>query len=150
MTNRRPARTVAQKMGIRENSRAFIHNAPDDVLAALSLPYLNLSPDLTGELDYLHLFATSRAELDAAFPALRDHLGQGGMLWVSWPKGGQLGTDLSLHEVIVTGYRHGFVESTCLSVNDTWSALKFTYPKPGKVYNNSHARLNRAPLDRSA
>jgi hypothetical protein len=53
-----------------------------------------------------------QAGLEAAFPALRDHLKRTGMLWVSWPKGGQSGTDLSLPQVIRIGYSHGIVEST--------------------------------------
>lgn len=141
MTNRTPKRTVAQKIGIMEGSRAFVHNAPGDARADLSLPPLDVSPELSGEFDYLHLFVTSGAELDDAFPRFRDHLRRTGMLWVSWPKGGKLGTDLSLPEVIRIGYRHGLVESTCLRVNETWSALKFTWPKPGKIYNNSYGRL---------
>jgi hypothetical protein len=44
--------------------------------------------------------------------------------------------------VIKTGY-DGLVESKCVSVDSTWSALKFTWPKKGKVYNNSYGQLNR-------
>ena len=33
------------------------------------------------------------------------------------------------------------VESTSLRVDDTWSALKFTHPKPGKTYRNSYGTL---------
>ena len=33
------------------------------------------------------------------------------------------------------------VESTCLRIDDTWSGLKFTHPKPGKVYANSYGTL---------
>jgi hypothetical protein len=63
------------------------------------------------------------------------------MLWISWPKNRQLGTDLTLPTVIQIGYGHGLVESKCLSVNSTWSALKFTHPREGKAYNNSYGRL---------
>ena len=63
------------------------------------------------------------------------------MIWASWPKNGQLETNLSLTKIINIGYGFGLVESTCLSVNSIWSALKFTHPKKGKVYNNSHGTL---------
>lgn len=43
--------------------------------------------------------------------------------------------------VIRIGYNHGLVESTCLSVDATWSALKFRLPKKGITYNNSHSKL---------
>ena len=32
------------------------------------------------------------------------------MLWISWPKGGRLGTDLNLKIVIPIGYDLGMVE----------------------------------------
>lgn len=63
------------------------------------------------------------------------------MLWVSWPKARQEDTDLTLPIVIKLGYEYGLVESTCLSINSIWSALKFTYPKAGKIYNNSYGKL---------
>ena len=63
-------------------------------------------------------------------------------LWVSWPKGGKLGTDLNIKIVIKLGYEFGLVESTCLCVNKTWSGLKFTHMKKGKIYNNSYGKLN--------
>jgi hypothetical protein len=28
-----------------------------------------------------------------------------------------------------------------LSINETWSGLKFTHPKEGKVYNNRFGKL---------
>ncbi len=134
-------RTVATKMGIRTGSTAHLVGAPPSTMSAMELPPLAVSPELTGQFDYLHLFTASQEEMNEAFPTLKQHLAPSGMLWVSWPKARKLGTDLSLPTVIRIGYSHGLVESTCLSVDDTWSALKFTHPKPGKVYQNSHGSL---------
>ena len=135
------SKTVSQKMGLKEGMRAFFQNAPASALRAMKLPELNASQTLRGEFDYLHLFTTSQAEMDKVFPELMRHLKQTGMLWVSWPKAKQLDTDLSLPHVIRIGYSHGLVESICLSVDSTWSGLKFTRPKPGKTYHNSHGQL---------
>ncbi len=135
------SRTVAQKMGIKQGSRAHLVGTPAAAFAAMQLPALVESPELDGEFDYLHLFTTSRASLEGAFPTLKRHVKATGMLWVSWPKARKLGTDLSLPTVIKVGYSNGLVESTCLSVDDTWSALKFTHPKKGKNYYNSHGAL---------
>lgn len=57
-------------------------------------------------------------------------------------KGGKSGTDLNIKIIIKLGYDFGLVESTCLSINETWSGLKFTFPKIGKAYNNSYGKLN--------
>jgi hypothetical protein len=133
--------TVAKKMGIKEGSRAIFVNAPGSAEDAIDPPDLDVVTRLSGDFDYIHLFTKSQADLDRTFPRLRDHLRPTGMLWVSWPKGGKLGTDLSMTKVIKIGYDHGLVESKCLSVDATWSALKFTHPKKGKVYNNSYGTL---------
>jgi len=135
------SRTVSQKMGLKGGMRAFFRNAPASALGAMKLPELSGSQTLRGEFDYLHLFTTSQAEMDIDFPTLIRHLKRTGMLWVSWPKAKQLGSDLSLPHVIRIGYSHGLVESTCLSVDATWSGIKFTHPKPGKVYCNSYGQL---------
>ncbi len=135
------SKTVSEKMGIKEGSRAFFLNAPEAAWGAIDPPGLDVAPELAGEFDYVHLFARSRAELDGAFPELKAHLKPTGVLWVSWPKGKKLGTDLALPKVIEVGYNHGLVESKCVSVDETWSALKFTRPKQGKSYDNSFGRL---------
>ena len=140
---RTTARTVAMKMGIKPGSRAFFCNAPHSALMAMQLPNLELVYELMGSFDYLHLFISTRAEFILHFPLLKTHLNEKGKLWVSWPKNKQLGTDLSLGKVIDLGYSFGLVESTCLSINETWSALKFTHPIPGKSYQNSFGELYR-------
>ena len=135
-------RTVSQKMGVRESSRAFFANTDNEAIDNINLPTLNIPTKLEEEFDYIHLFVRTKIEFLEYFPTLKPHLKPNGMLWVSWPKGGQLETDLNIKIVIKLGYDFGLVESTCLSINDIWSGLKFTHPKKGKVYNNSYGKLN--------
>lgn len=136
-------KSVSQKMGIKENSRALFIEAPDDALNGMQLPGLEVEEKLTGEFDYIHLFVKTQSEFRDKFPKLKPHLKPNGMLWVSWPKGGQLNTDLSITKIINIGYSFGLVESTCLSINSIWSGLKFTHPKKGKAYKNSYGELVR-------
>ena len=133
--------TVSKKMGIKEGTRAILVNAPEAARGAIDPPSLDVASELAGEFDYIHLFARTRAELDDVFPKLKAHLKPTGMLWVSWPKNKKLGTDLALPKVIEIGYNHGLVESKTLSVDATWSAMKFTHPKKGKAYDNSYGQL---------
>lgn len=104
-------KTVAQKMGIKENSSGHFVNAPDDALADIQFPEIKINKTLEGELDYIHLFVKSQDELRELFPKLKNHLQLNGMLWVSWPKNRQLDTDLTLPKVIEIGYSFGLVES---------------------------------------
>jgi len=135
-------RTVAIKMGVKEHSKAFFKNASNEILHDMDLPALEVSSELHGEFDYIHLFTKSQIEFIEFFPELKSHLKPSGMFWVSWPKGSKLGTDLNIKTVIKLGYNFGLVESTCLSINEIWSGLKFTHPKKGKIYNNSYGKLS--------
>jgi len=141
-------KTVSQKMGIKENSRALLMNAPNDAIDGMKLPEIDIAKSLTGEFDYIHLFVKTQKEYEDQFPKLKSHLKLSGMLWISWPKSVLLYTDLSLPKVINIVYVFGLVESTCLSINTIWSALKFTHPKKGKEYNNSHAELKSRTTNR--
>lgn len=139
-------RTVAEKMGIKPHMRALLRHAPDGIEDDLKLPDLTRDSKLSGAFDYLHLFVIKADELDDSFPEMKNHVALGGMLYVSWPKSRQLDTDLTLKKVIGIGYSHGMVESTTLSVNSVWSAIKFTHPKPGKTYRNSYGKLPGSAL----
>jgi len=135
------SKTVSEKMGLKAGTRAIFVNAPEAALVAIDPPTLDVASELAGGFDYIHLFARTQKELDDAFPRLKVHLEPKGMLWVSWPKDKQLGTDLALAKVIKIGYDHGLVESKTLSVDTTWSAMKFTHPKKDKTNDNAYGRL---------
>lgn len=141
-------RTVAQKMGVKEKSKVIFINAPSEAIADLNLPEIDLNKTLAGEFDYIHLFVKTQGDQNNLFPKLKLHLKLDGMLWVSWPKNKQLDTDLTLPIVIKIGYSFGLVESTCLSINSVWSGLKFTHPKKGRIYKNSHAELKSRTTNR--
>lgn len=137
----RQASALDTKLGLKKDARAYISGAPGEVVDALSAVPAELASALSGEFDFMLAFFKSADDLDARFPRLRNHLAVGGALWVAWPKGGGLGTDLSLPKIIEIGYGHDMVESKTIGVDAIWSAIKFTAPKPGKTYRNSYGRL---------
>ncbi len=136
---------LLKKIGVKEGMRSILVDAPPEAIEALDLRGEDVATRLTGSFDYIHLFVKDREHLDATFPKLRDHLNDGGMLWISWPKGRRLGAELNLKSIIEIGYSHGLVESKTISVDSTWSAIKFTFPKEGKQYNNSYGKLTEKP-----
>ncbi|MCA0458020.1 MAG: hypothetical protein LCI00_28900 [Chloroflexi bacterium] len=135
------AGSIAQKLGVKTGSRAIFVHAPKEAVEAIDPPALDVAERLTGAFDYIHLFAKDSETFKHDFPKLKAHLKPTGMLWVSWPKGGKLDTDLSITRVIKLGYDFGLVESKTISINETWSAIKFTHPKAGKTYKNSYGKL---------
>jgi hypothetical protein len=138
------SKSVAAKMGIKEDARAIFIDAPPGAIKSIDPPDLDVASSLRGNFDYIHFFTTKQTALQNKFPKLKEHLDENGMLWISWPKARQKDTDLTLTAVIKTGYDYGLVESKTLSIDPTWSALKFTHPKKGKIYNNSYGKLKRA------
>jgi hypothetical protein len=134
------AKPLASKLGLLKSKRAILIDAPGEISRELAAG-ASFFGSLTGSFDFIHAFFRSQAKLEARFRVLKSHLAPGGALWISWPKGRQLESDLSLPGIIEMGYRHGLVESKTIGVDSTWSAIKFTFPKKGKVYKNSYGRL---------
>ena len=123
---------ASKKLGIKEGARSFLVNAPAKAVEAIDPSQLELARRLIGRFDYIHLFTKSQDEFNTMFPKLKTHLKPTGMLWVSWPKNRKLGTDLTLTKIIELGCNHGLVESKTISIDETWSAIRFTHPKKGK------------------
>lgn len=132
---------LLKKIGIRNGMRIAILDLPAGTAGAFSGIRSRYSPKLDGEFDSIHFFAESEKGFLANFPKAKKHLKPTGMLWVSWPKSGGLGTDLTMKSIIRLGYGFGMVESKCISIDPLWSALKFTFPKKGREYRNSYGRL---------
>ena len=116
------------KLGIKEGFAILVVNPPSDYQEELgSLPKGVITETRPGRpLDFVHLFATSRGQLEEEFPKLKEVLSQEGMLWVSWPKRSSgVETDLSERLVREIGLDNGLVDVKIASIDETWSGLKF-------------------------
>lgn len=118
-------RSLADKLGLKPGMRVAILGAP---VGYSSLDGVALVDPPAHPLDFAHLFAARRADLDAAFPALKAALAPTGMIWISWPKkAAKLPTDLDENLIREIGLALGLVDVKIAAVDDTWSALKFVY-----------------------
>jgi hypothetical protein len=73
-------------------------------------------------------FATTRAELESRFVALRDTIGPAEGLWVAWPKkASKLATDLDFETVQRVGLESGLVDNKSCAIDEDWQALRFVY-----------------------
>src|SRR5271167_3934031 len=125
---------LAKKLGIRDSFRAALLHVPDDVKtelrAALGKCRLqSISGNPHQDLDFIFLFAKSRAGLELELLPAAKALAPAGMLWISWPKKSSgVATNLTEDVIRQSGLDAGLVDIKVCAVTDVWSGLKFVIP----------------------
>jgi hypothetical protein len=115
------AKPVAAKLGIRPAQSVFVINPPGDYATLVG----GLPPGTTvvrhRPADVVHLFARTLVELAEHGAEATAAVKPGGMVWISYPKGGasELKRDM-LHDAIT-----GWQPVTQIAIDETWSALRF-------------------------
>ena len=123
---------LAKKLGIKDDFRAALLHVPEDVKTELHDAFAKCriqNIKNSRDLDFIFLFAKSRAGLAfELLPAART-LAPAGMLWISWPKKSSgTATDLTGDIVRQSGLDAGLVDIKVCAVTDVWSGLKFVIP----------------------
>jgi hypothetical protein len=123
---------LLKKLGIDQNTRVTVIHAPDNYFQLLesdiSKQYIKESetPDL------VHIFATSRKEMEQAISSLKKAVSTNPKLviWVSWyKKSAGLSTDLTENHIREYALTHGLVDIKVCAVSELWSGLKLVVPK---------------------
>lgn len=121
---------LVSKLGIRENFRILLRNAPDNFYEALGKlpPGIRFFSRPGKNLNYIHIFAIEITGLEAEIKLLKKYLLPNGMLWVSWiKKTSSAKSSFGENEVRKAGLNAGLVDVKICSVDDTWSGLKFVF-----------------------
>ena len=121
---------LIKKLGIKEEARVLIVNAPKNFLSTLgSLPVkAKLLKTNSKAIDFVLLFSITEKKLEKEFPQFARKLVSNGMLWVAWPKKSSgVPTDLSFENVQRLGLKAGLVDVKICAIDDVWSGLKFVY-----------------------
>ncbi len=125
---------LAKKLGIKADFRAALLHVPDDVKSeirdALATCRIQaFSRRTSKDLDFIFLFAKSRAALELELLPAAKALAPAGMLWISWPKKSSgVATDLTEDVIRQSGLDAGLVDIKVCAVTDVWSGLKFVIP----------------------
>ena len=122
---------LPKKLGIKKEFNVTLIGMPADVHAELrdALAECRITKDLTGPLEFIHLFSKSRVELEREMKRASKALAPAGMLWISWPKKSSgVATDLTEDIIRDTGLAIGLVDVKVCAVTDVWSGLKFVIP----------------------
>jgi len=122
---------LAKKLGIKDEFRAALLHVPDDVKTELrdALGKCRIQRITSRDLDFIFLFAKSRAGLELELLPAAKALAPAGMLWISWPKKSSgVATDLTENVIRERALDAGLVDVKVCAVTDVWSGLKFVIP----------------------
>jgi hypothetical protein len=120
-----------KKLGIKDNFRVALPHMPDDVRMEIgdALARCSILNIKSRNLDFIFLFAKSRASLESEFQQAASALAPAGMLWIAWPKKSSgVATDLTEDVIRQHGLNAGLVDIKVCAVTDVWSGLKFVIP----------------------
>ena len=120
-------KSVAQKLFIRENDTVLLLGAPKGYKKSLGeLPKgARLIAKPSEPVDFIQIFAVTKAEMTQLFRKAKPLLKNGGRLWATYPKAGQMDTDLKREVMWECGQTVGMEAVSQIAINAVWSALRF-------------------------
>lgn len=124
------ARSLAEKLGIKDGMALYAISPPKDYAALLEVPAKVAARPPKDGADFVHLFVTSLAELDKQLPLARKAMKVDGMLWVSWyKKAAKVPTDVTEDLIRARALKADLVDVKVCAVSDVWSGLKLVVRK---------------------
>src|SRR5450755_3923203 len=122
---------LPKKLGIKEDFRCALLHVPDEVKSKLRDAFgkCRIQRVADKNLDFIFLFAKSRAGLELELLPAAKALAPAGMLWISWPKKSSgVATNLNENMIRESGLDAGLVDVKVCAVTEVWSGLKFVIP----------------------
>jgi hypothetical protein len=110
---------LTDKLQIKPGQSVAVVNPPP----GLALPGV-LAPATAAGADAVIAFVARQDDLDSAEQAVAAARADR-LAWISYPKGGRLGTDLNRDRLAAALATHGVQPVRQVSIDDTWSALRF-------------------------
>jgi hypothetical protein len=110
---------MSSKLQIKPGQSVAVLNAPP----GLVLPGVPAAAT-ADDADVVVAFVARRDDLPSAEPAIAAARADR-LAWIGYPKGGQLGTDLNRDRLAATLSAHGVQPVRQVSIDETWSALRF-------------------------
>ena len=122
---------LAKKLGIKDDFRVALLHVPNEVKTELRGAFAKCQRVIIKDrnLDFIFVFAKSRASLELELLPAAKALAPAGMLWISWPKKSSgVATDLTEDVIRQSGLDAGLVDVKVCAVTEVWSGLKFVIP----------------------
>jgi hypothetical protein len=116
---------LARKLGIAPGAVVGLVDAPDGLTVDGLPDGATLRDAAVGECDLVLWFVTTREEVDRNILRMSAHAREGD-LWVLWPKRSSgVASDLTQPVVRRAGLDRGLVDYKVVSVDETWTGLRF-------------------------
>jgi hypothetical protein len=130
-------RALAEKIGVKPGMRCVLLNAPESFVKELPSDIRKTTESKiqrkNKDIDYIHYFAETEAEVAENLLILRNALTEAGMIWISWPKKSavklhKIETDLTEDVIRRHALQNGLVDVKVCAIDDIWSGLKLLIP----------------------
>ena len=120
------AMTLTAKLQLKPGQRLLLQNVPADARAMLADALGDLTLVDAGKADAVVLYVNDLAETKKLSPKAFKAVGQGGLVWIAYPKGTSgVKTDVNRDKLWQALEPTGWRPVRQVAIDDTWSALRF-------------------------
>lgn len=113
---------LGKKQLLKDGERVLVLNPPASYLEALGAEG-RADVAAAGQYRFVQIFVESKAELERQLPTTIGAVAPDGLLWIAYKKGGK--TDINRDNLWQLMEGHGWNGVTLVSVDDTWSSMRF-------------------------
>lgn len=149
---------LVKKLKLPSGGKIAIVEPPEGYLEAIGRGPADtrLDPEADGTYDFVQLFARNSADVERLAPAAIRAVKPDGLLWMCYPKGtSKLKTDINRDTGWKTVSEAGWEGVSLISVDDTWSSMRFrpreavgkTRPTPAERRAAAAGKDTQAPLE---
>lgn len=115
---------LVQKLGIKPEMKVLLFETPADYFRLLEAD-ISKQVIKSGKADFVHVFATSKKDLDKQFNQLIKKLPATAIIWISWyKKSAKIPTDITEDTIRKIVLPTGWVDVKVCAVSEVWSGLK--------------------------
>ncbi|MES2330208.1 MAG: DUF3052 domain-containing protein [Bacteroidota bacterium] len=115
---------LVQKLGIKPEMKVLLVGSPPNYFQLLETD-IRKQVIKSGKADFVHLFVTSKKDLDKQFNQLIKKLPSTAIIWISWyKKSAKIPTDITEDTIREIVLPTGWVDVKVCAVSDVWSGLK--------------------------
>jgi hypothetical protein len=139
--------TLSEKLQIKPGKRWLFFNAPQNYLTVIEpLPAdvtINFEP--AGDFDGIQVFVMNSAEVESTLKEIAPLLKPDTIFWITYPKKSSgIKSDLEMMSSWDEPAKYGLTTVTSVSVNETWTALRF---KPVELVKSSECCNENIPTN---